>query len=74
MKAAGSKLLPYTDATFSGGSATFFNQGTSSRWRSEMTADEVALYEQNAAVTLTPELKAWLEGGRHLSDPDSTGN
>jgi len=74
MKAAGSTLLPYTNAAFSGGSATFFNRGTSSRWRSEMTADEVALYEQNAAVAMTPELKAWLEGGRHVSNPDSTGN
>jgi len=74
MKAQGAKLLPYAAATFNGGSSTFFNRGTSSRWRDELSDEEVELYERNAARTLTPELKAWLEGGRHLSDPDSTGN
>ncbi len=69
MKAQGPLLVPHVQAAFERGSAAFFNRGVSARWRDELTEDDLALYEQNAARTLTPELRAWLEHGRHGFDP-----
>ena len=50
--------------TFEGGAASFFYKGTNGRWRDTLTDDDLALYE-NAASTLDPNLRSWLEGGRH---------
>jgi aryl sulfotransferase len=48
---------------FEGGVTRFLYKGTNGRWRDVLTADDVALYEQ-AAATLEPTLRRWLEGGR----------
>jgi aryl sulfotransferase len=50
--------------TFERGAASFFYKGTNGRWRDTLTDDDLALYEQ-AASTLDPNLRSWLEGGRH---------
>jgi aryl sulfotransferase len=49
---------------FEGGVERFLFKGTNGRWREALTDDDVALYDQ-AAATLDPSLRAWLEGGRH---------
>lgn len=49
---------------FQGGAARFFFKGTNGRWRDALTDDDLALYD-NAASTLDPTLRIWLENGRH---------
>jgi hypothetical protein len=49
---------------FEGGAARFFFKGEAGRWRSVLTDADLELYEA-AASTLDPELRRWLEGGRH---------
>ena len=51
---------------FEGGSDRFLFKGTNGRWRSVLTDDDLTLYEE-AAATLDPSLRAWLEGGRSSS-------
>lgn len=49
---------------FEGGVGRFLYKGTNGRWRDVLTEDDLAQYEQ-AASTLDPSLRIWLEGGRH---------
>ena len=49
---------------FEGGASRFFFRGEAGRWRSVLTDDDLELYE-TAASTLDPDLRRWLEGGRH---------
>lgn len=70
MKSDGATLVPHAEAAFQGGSKTFFNQGVSARWRKELSADDLELYEQNVAKTLTHDLRTWLEGGRRALGHD----
>jgi aryl sulfotransferase len=52
------------------GARTFFFKGTNGRWREVLAPEEVALYDEKAAEALTPECRAWLEGGKqHSPDP-----
>lgn len=58
---------PGDDSTefFSGGMGTFMNKGTNGRWRDVLSRDDLALYEERVRQ-LDPQLRAWLEGGRHV--------
>ena len=49
---------------FEGGAERFFYKGDNGRWRNVLTDDDLALYDK-AVATLDPELRQWLEGGRH---------
>ena len=49
---------------FEGGVDRFFYKGDNGRWRGVLTDDDLALYD-TAAAQLDPELRRWLEGGRH---------
>jgi aryl sulfotransferase len=49
---------------FEGGVQRFLYKGTNGRWRDVLTDDDLALYEK-AAAALDPQLRTWLEGGRH---------
>jgi aryl sulfotransferase len=49
---------------FEGGADRFFYKGDSGRWRDALGDDDLARYDA-AAATLDPELRTWLEGGRH---------
>jgi aryl sulfotransferase len=51
---------------FEGGVDRFLYKGTNGRWRGVLTDADLSLYEQ-AAATLDPGLRAWLEGGRAAS-------
>jgi aryl sulfotransferase len=52
-----------------GGAGTFFNKGTNGRWKTVLTADDLALYQAARDRLLTPGLAAFLEGGRHAAGP-----
>jgi aryl sulfotransferase len=49
---------------FEGGVERFLFKGTNGRWREVLTDADLELYDQ-AAATLEPGLRVWLEGGRH---------
>jgi aryl sulfotransferase len=51
---------------FEGGVNRFLFKGTNGRWRDTLTDDDLKLYD-DAAATLEPGLRTWLEGGRHAS-------
>jgi aryl sulfotransferase len=53
------------------GTATFFHKGTNGRWRDVLTATDLDLYDK-AAGRLDLPLRAWLEGGRHAQNPDTS--
>ena len=73
MKKAGADLMPGADASFEGGHNTFLNKGTNGRWQSELTAEDLALYQSRVEAELSPSLARWLEHGRHIAgDPRKT--
>jgi aryl sulfotransferase len=43
---------------------SFFHKGTNGRRRDVLSAEEVRMYEANAAQVLTPECRVWVEQGR----------
>lgn len=52
---------------FEGGAATFIHKGTNGRWRDLLTDDELLAYDRRAS-SLDPDLRAWLEDGRHAAN------
>jgi hypothetical protein len=49
--------------------AAFFAKGRLDEWRDALSVDNQALYEDLAPTRASPELRAWLEGGRGAFDP-----
>jgi aryl sulfotransferase len=47
----------------------FFRSARMEAWRTGLSADNQALYEQVNAARLDPEMKAWVEGGRTVVTP-----
>lgn len=69
MKKQGKDLMPNVMALFDNGADRFFNKAEIGRWRDIFHAEDLALYESNAAQ-LEPAFATWLAGGRHLAgDP-----
>lgn len=72
MKKAGADLLPTAAGSFEGGHDTFLNKGTNGRWQTDLTADDLALYQSRVQAELSPSLARWLEHGRRVAgDPAS---
>ena len=70
MRAAGDELMPQTRGMFVEGSQRFFNKGVNGRWRDVLTDADLTLYADKAHQKFSPNLAAWLEGGRHVvGDP-----
>ncbi len=75
MQAAGAALMPQTAAMFPEGPRRFFNKGTNGRWQDVLTAEDLARYEAKVQSRFSPQLRAWLETGRHGSgDPRAAGD
>jgi aryl sulfotransferase len=76
MKRDGDALLAGMEVAFDGGHRSFLHKGTNDRWRTELTPEDVALYEAKVKAELPAGLKAWLEGGRAAAgnDPRSAPN
>jgi aryl sulfotransferase len=64
MKRQGAALLPHVGFVFEGGTDRFLFKGTNGRWREEIPAEDLALYDAIAARRFTPGLARWIEGGR----------
>lgn len=47
----------------------FFARARLGEWREVLSAENQALYEDLAPKRVTPDLRAWLEGGRRAADP-----
>lgn len=69
MRRNGQQTMPGPLSMWKDGAQTFFFKGTNDRWREVLTGEEVAMYEETAARLLTPECRAWLEGGRAAQEP-----
>lgn len=70
MKRAGADLMPGAELSFEGGHHTFLNKGTNGRWQTELTDEDLALYQRRVEAELSPGLAHWLADGRHVAgDP-----
>lgn len=67
MKAHAESAAPRGGVGFKGGAQTFINKGTNGRWRDELTAEDIAMYESRALFELGPECAAWLKRGGTIS-------
>jgi aryl sulfotransferase len=64
MKADADRILPETALAF-GSISNFVYKGTNERWRDELDADDLELYERGSVRDLDPGLRRWLESGGH---------
>ena len=44
----------------------FFHKGVNGRWQGVLREADLALYDQAAVRTLTPDLRTWMESGGHV--------
>ncbi len=51
------------DFAFKGGADTFINKGTNGRWKDVLSEEELQLYHDAMARTLSPDCAKWLENG-----------
>ena len=72
MKRAGADLLPTAAGSFEGGHETFLNKGVNGRWQTDLTAEDLALYQSRVECELSPDLARWLEHGRHVAGDPGT--
>jgi aryl sulfotransferase len=61
MKARADEIADFEEH-FVGGSDTFLYKGTNGRWQGELTADELARYDEAVTTFFTPECAAWVSG------------
>jgi hypothetical protein len=69
MKAHASETAPGAHVGEWANDSNFFRKARSGEWRSALSTENLALYEQAATEKLPPELKCWLEGGGSALDP-----
>ena len=62
MKRDAEQISADPDGAFAGGAKTFINKGTNGRWKSVLTAQDLAAYDRTASAVLSPDCRAWLEG------------
>jgi aryl sulfotransferase len=72
MKAAGAVLMPPMRTTLAGGADQFFNQGSNGRWRAVLDDTDQAAYAAKVREKFSPNLAAWIEGGRALAGEPAT--
>jgi aryl sulfotransferase len=61
MQAAGDDLMPEFR------NRNFFNKGTNGRWQGIFAPEDLALYEMKVREKFSPDLAAWLSGGRRAT-------
>lgn len=62
MKRDAEEISLDSSGMFSGGAKLFINKGTNGRWKSVLTAEDLAAYERTASRELSPDCRTWLEG------------
>jgi aryl sulfotransferase len=56
-------VAPMMEFAFKGGGDTFINKGTNGRWKDVLDDNELQLYKDAMARTLSPDCAKWLENG-----------
>jgi aryl sulfotransferase len=70
MKAEGEALLPAIGEHFDRGAERFLFKGSNGRWKEVLTAEDLDRYDAAVRRKFTPDLAAWVEGGRlRAGDP-----
>ena len=69
MKRQADVLLPELALGFQGGAQAFLYKGTNERWRSVLSAEELASYDAAVERTLAPTCAAWLAQGGAAGEP-----
>jgi len=64
MRAQGEQLMPGAAIAWVGGAKRFLYKGVNGRWKDVLTQEDLAAYEARAKAEFSPDLAAWLEGGR----------
>ena len=64
MKRDGDTLLAGMEHGFEGGHRSFLHQATNGRWQGVVDPEDLARYRERIEAALSPNLIAWLEGGR----------
>lgn len=65
MKKNFDNILPEMNTLMQRGAESFMFKGTNGRWREFLSAEDLELYDKAASRALSPDCRAWLEGGRH---------
>jgi aryl sulfotransferase len=75
MKRDGDALLAVMEHNFQGGHRSFMHKGANGRWRDDVDPEDLARWREKIEATLSPNLIAWLEGGRAAAgDPRDMGD
>jgi len=69
MKEHGARSVPLGGTLWEGGARSFIHKGTNDRWRSILSAEDVAKYEHRAAAELESDCALWLATGKHTASP-----
>lgn len=64
MQANSASIMPRADRGFEGGALRFFNKGLNGRWQGVYRDEDLAAYAARVKAETSPDLAAWLEGGR----------
>lgn len=56
-------IMPMADTLWKEGAKTFMNKGTNGRWRDVLGPDELALYDEAVARSLTADAARWMADG-----------
>ena len=75
MKRNGDTLLGHMVRGFEGGHLSFLHKATNGRWQGEVDPEDLARWREKLEAALSPNLIAWLEGGRAVAgDPRAVGD
>ena len=66
MKEQGDYYVPRQGAFWKGGKSTFLFKGTNGRWQGVLSEEELELYDEACAQTLSSDCREWLENGGHF--------
>ena len=75
MKRDGDTLLGHMVRGFEGGHRSFLHKATNGRWQGAVDPEDLACWREMLETALSPNLIAWLEGGRAVAgDPRTVGD
>jgi aryl sulfotransferase len=75
MKRDGDTVLAGMERGFEGGHRSFLHKATNGRWQGAVDPEDLACWREMLETALSPNLIAWLEGGRAVAgDPRDVGD
>jgi aryl sulfotransferase len=70
MRRNGSKIMPFAQIMWDGGSNTFLHKGTNGRWQDLYDPGDIEAYIAKTRADFSPTLRRWVESGRLVAgDP-----